>query len=51
MDDEDDSCPYCDYEGLSSHYHCANCMEETGMFGHFEFNHELNDFQFTCEAQ
>lgn len=31
----DDDCPYCDYEGLSSHYHCGNCGEEAGMFGHW----------------
>lgn len=43
MDDEDGDCPYCDYEGLSSHYHCGNCGEETGMFGHWETE------GFTCE--
>lgn len=28
-------CPYCDHDRLSSHYHCGNCGEVTGMMGHW----------------
>jgi hypothetical protein len=37
MDEDDDGwCDICgeDYSG-ESHYHCGNCGEVTGMFGHF----------------
>lgn len=41
-----DECPYCGYDELSSHYHCGNCGEETGMFGHYEKSG--SDWEFSC---
>lgn len=39
-------CPFCGAdESHTSHYHCANCGEESGMYGHYRLD------SFTCEAK
>lgn len=44
--DEDEFCGICeeDLSDYSSHYHCSNCEEVTGMLGHYNFTADA----FTC---
>ena len=53
-DDTEGVCPYCGYDGLSSHYHCSRCGEESSMMGHYRI---INDTEngiywegFTCDV-
>src|SRR5947207_3301521 len=43
MEEAMSKCPYCDHDGHGSHYHCPNCGEVCGMYGHYDGHN------YTCE--
>jgi hypothetical protein len=46
MDKGDYACSVCGASvGLSSHYHCPNCLKECSMMGHWD----LKDNDYSCK--
>lgn len=47
-----DECEICGFDGLESHYHCANCWEDSSLHsGHYAFDATARTGRFTCERK
>jgi hypothetical protein len=46
-----DECYVCGYDGLDSHYHCANCWEVASSIGHYVYEPVRKSGRFTCEQK